>query len=298
MNKNFITWTIIIVLASLSIWYFFLKDYDYSISFNSPVSAGELYQANLNYEYGYMEQPVVGETEPFSKIYKKTSIEGDTINLLWEFFPEDKSGSVAKLKISHPQKNLLTRWQLLFGKTEEQHKIIEETKRFQESTIRNLDLYDITYEGITQTPEAFCACIQLENGVNSKAIEMIKNIDKLSNFVIDNDLKMAGKPRIEILRWDLAANYIAYNFCFPVNTGKNKEISSPLFYKTLPSRPALKAIYKGNYMYSHLAWVNLLEQARNLGHEVVPTPLEIFNDNPEMGGDSRNWETEVYLPLK
>ncbi|MEH6777641.1 MAG: AraC family transcriptional regulator, partial [Maribacter arcticus] len=68
-------------------------------------------------------------------------------------------------------------------------------------------------------------------------------------------------------------------------------------YKKLETTKGIKAIYNGNYITSDRAWYALLRYAKTNGLNVAPNPIEIFYNNPDMGGNSLNWKTEVYLPL-
>jgi len=60
----------------------------------------------------------------------------------------------------------------------------------------------------------------------------------------------------------------------------------------------LKAIYNGNYITSDRAWYALLDYAAKNGIAVTGLPIEIFNNNPNMGTNELEWETEIFMPLK
>ena len=69
-------------------------------------------------------------------------------------------------------------------------------------------------------------------------------------------------------------------------------------YDRLYPKKALKAIYHGNYITSDRAWYALMDYAEKNGIEVVPEPVEVFFNNPNMGGDALNWTAEIYLPIR
>jgi effector-binding domain-containing protein len=71
-----------------------------------------------------------------------------------------------------------------------------------------------------------------------------------------------------------------------------------LNYKQIPATRALKAIYNGNYITSDRAWYTLLDYAEKMKEEVTPLPLEVFHNNPNMGGNELQWKAEIYMPLK
>ena len=51
-------------------------------------------------------------------------------------------------------------------------------------------------------------------------------------------------------------------------------------------------------MTSDRAWFALLNYAQNKGIAVEEKPIEVFYNNPNMGGDELSWKTEVYMPIK
>ena len=57
-------------------------------------------------------------------------------------------------------------------------------------------------------------------------------------------------------------------------------------------------IYNGNYITSDRAWYELLDDAERKNIEVHQTPVEVFYNNPNYGGDELNWKAEIYMPLK
>ena len=69
-------------------------------------------------------------------------------------------------------------------------------------------------------------------------------------------------------------------------------------YLNLNKGQGLIAIYNGNYITSDRAWYALLNYADKNNISVDALPIEIFYNNPEMGGNALLWKTEVYLPLK
>ena len=51
-------------------------------------------------------------------------------------------------------------------------------------------------------------------------------------------------------------------------------------------------------MTSDRAWYAIKNYAKNNAIEVLDTPIEVFLNNPNMGGNELDWTTHVYLPIK
>ncbi|QED37287.1 hypothetical protein FK178_05965 [Antarcticibacterium arcticum] len=287
----------LLLLFLLGVWYFGLKNYDYSINFNVSALPGEVYQKLLVYDYKILENPSVQERIPFKRLEQTATINDTGLNLSWRF--EEKNDSISRIRVLVNQENrFISRLQMLTGRNDIQKKISREAKRLKLALELDSEQYKVEIVGIEKSPAATCACISLENDVNKKAGDMMQTIGKLAAFLKLNNLEMAGKPRIQVNSWDLRAHTITYEFCFPV---ENKNITMPvndIYLKDFPSKKSIHAIYKGNYMYSHLAWIRIHNYAEKTGYEINNSPLEIFQENPELGGDSRFWRADIYVPLK
>lgn len=276
-------------------WYFFLKSYDYSISFQASTVPGTAYQKVLNWDGESTESM---NTAPLKEMFEEKTIAGTPIELKWEFISQSDTTTLVRANVKTIDNNLKERWLLLFGKTELQSEIEEEVRALKESLEGNLEMYSVSLQGEAMSPESFCVCIALDNKVTGKASDMMRNINTLAAYIKENQLEMPAKPRIQITEWNHRTNRIKYDFCFPVSRTLKLPEHPEIFSKSIPSQRALKAIFKGHYGISHLAWYSLLNYAERRDIEVVYSPLEVFNVNPELGGDSRYWEAEIYLPIK
>lgn len=298
MFKKILVIAVTIILAATGFWYFSIKKYDYKVSFKTHNIVGEVYQKLLYYKNGGFDDLEVVEKYPFKKIVQQGKINNSPIEFTWHFLKKNDSVTIVETGVNHLEKPLLDRVKLLFGTTTTQQEVAKELTRFQTSLNKDSELYEVEIIGKTTTPPATCACIALENEVDKKAFDMMKHIHILSNYIMINDLEMTARPRVQVNSWDLKTNNIGYDFCFPVKPGSIGKLHPLITIKIFPVREALKAIYNGNYMSSHLTWVRLLDYAEKNNLEVEKQPLEIFNNNPEMGGNARNWEAEIYFPLK
>ncbi|MCM4160638.1 hypothetical protein FHG64_18445 [Antarcticibacterium flavum] len=297
MHKTNLIRIFLLLLAVLGIWYFILKSYDYSISFKAAGLPGEVYQKILAFDYENLGNINDLNRTPFNEIEQQASVEGTNLEITWLF--EEENDSTTRVKVLVNEENtFLSRLQLLTGSSTTQEILSQDLKRLKWALEMDTEQYKVEITGMVPSPAATCACISLENKIEKKAGDMMQTIGRLAEFMKQNELEMAGKPRIQVNNWDLPANKIFYEFCFPIGTGSIKVPAKGIYFKDFPAKNSIHAIYNGNYMYSHLAWIRILDYAEKNNHEITKTPLEIFQENPELGGDSRFWRADIYLPLK
>ena len=91
---------------------------------------------------------------------------------------------------------------------------------------------------------------------------------------------------------------IQYNFCFPIKQSDSLPKHPEIKYKRYYEKDAIKATYNGNYITSDRAWYALKEYADRNNIEIDLTPIEIFYNNPNMGGDELQWKAEIFMPIK
>lgn len=298
MVKTILSGTVLIVLLVSGIWYFSVKQYDYSVSFDTEAAPGIVYQRVLGWEYKQLQHRSNEKISPFREMVQKVEINGFPLLLHWEFVTVNDSLSKIEVQVKNTEDPLEHRWRQLWGNDAEQKIVKKEIENIEETIEADREFYNITIDGEAISPKATCACIKLENEVGNKAFDMMKNIDYLSSYVNSNNLEMAGKPRVQVVEWDLITDKIEFDFCFPIQAPSAlPQENSPIFIKDMESHKSVKATFNGNYMFSHLAWIQLLHYAEIHNISVERTPLEIFHDDPEMGGDGRQWTTEIYLPV-
>lgn len=298
MLKSLITATVILFLLVTGVWYFLIKEYDYNIHFETSVIPSEIYQKLLYYQFQEIDNIKINRLSPFDNIVQKGELNKEDVKLNWALSRINDTVTRVSVGITNTERSFYSRLKLLTGSSFLKEKSTSEIQQFKSALERDADLYFIEIEGSTISPGSTCACISLKNTVNNKAVDMVQNINSLSDYLMENELDMMAKPRIQVVDWNLSTNIIDYNFCFPIDPAASPKPTQEIFLTTIPEQNSIKAVYRGNYMYSHLAWVRLLDYAKKYDLEIEKKPLEIFNDNPEMGGDSRNWEAEIYLPLK
>lgn len=299
MVKTFLLGGILLIFVASGFWYFFDRDYDYTISFKTSNPTGLVYYELLEYDYATLKVYDQEKISAFRELEQKCELEGSEVSIRWEIAPLNDSVTMVTAQVRNLSSPFVSRLKLLFNSEPAQKKLKEEVILLRQNLNAIAENYRIEILGESISPQTTCACLSLNNTVERKALEMIGSINYLSDFVLFHDLKTDGRPRVHVNSWEPENNrMIDFDFCFPLKEDTVIPEDPFIFKKKIPAQRSLKAIYNGNYIYSHYTWLALLDYAEENGFELKKKPLEIFNNNPEMGGDALRWEAEIFLPLK
>jgi effector-binding domain-containing protein len=126
---------------------------------------------------------------------------------------------------------------------------------------------------------------------------MIANDALITGFLFENQIKIIGRPYLEIVKWDLDKETIDFNYCFPVQKPTNNIVNDVVKFKTLPVVKGLKATYYGNFRTSDRAWFALMDYAKKHNLKLENKVLEHFLSNPFNGGEELQWETKIIIPF-
>ncbi len=214
MSKTILFRIFLFLLLLAGVWYFGIKNYDYSISFKAKQVPGEVYQKILVYDYKNIKNIQETKRKPFNSIEQTAEINEIGLNLNWHV--KEINDSLSRVKVSVNQENrFLSRLKMLTGGNDIQKLLSQEVKRIKLALELDSEQYKIEITGTALSPAATCACISLENQIDRKAGDMMETIGRLAFFLKENEFEMAGKPRIQVKEWDQEANRISYEFCFP-----------------------------------------------------------------------------------
>ena len=126
----------------------------------------------------------------------------------------------------------------------------------------------------------------------------MRNNSYLSGELIGEKVQLDGPPMIEVTRWDRENDSLHYNLAQPIIKSNQLPIHDEIKYKRLFAKRAIMAEYYGNYITSDRAWYAILDYAKKNGIEVEEKPIEVFYNNPNMGGNELSWKAEIYMPIK
>jgi hypothetical protein len=70
---------------------------------------------------------------------------------------------------------------------------------------------------------------------------MIRNDAVITGFLQQNDIKIVGKPYVEVQNWNLDKETLDFNYCFPVD--KNPKLIDNAVVEMIPAVKGLQATY-------------------------------------------------------
>lgn len=286
-----------LLIAGFLIWYLALKPYDYLVTFKVNTTAGTINQSLKQWNLG-LENSNTIQQEHLNNLRQKINI-NDTIYLYnWKISSVNDSVSKVKVYVSAEENSFRNKMSIPFSNTDFEKVTLKTITSFIDILNVHLKEIKVTIIGESTTPSAYCAFVSMEDVQMKKAKGMMQYYSFLNSILASKGVEMDGAPFIEVTNWNIENDSIAYNFCFPIIKSDSLPEHKDLKYKQYNGVKAIKAIYNGNYITSDRAWYALLEDAERKNIVVDETPIEVFYNNPNFGGDELRWRAEIFMPIK
>lgn len=302
MTKKNIIIVVSLLFSVFLIWYLFIKKCDFLITFKTKTSTGVVYQG-IN-EWQKAQAKLTGESykliekNKFDLLTYETS-KGDTTWVYnWEIKPINDSVTGVQVGIKESVKSIYNRLTVPFFDTKfkkEQVKKITDFKTVITEHLSNFKLKSVS-EGTTN--EVFVAYINLKSVLQEKAQNMIMNDATITGYLSRNNIKILGKPYLEVVNWDIDNEMLDFNYCFPIDKNTKYIADKYVSFKTIPAKKGLKISYYGNFRTSDRGWFAIMDYVKKRGKTLELKPLEHFLANPFNGGDEISWETQIIIPYK
>lgn len=290
-----------ILFSGFLVWYFLIKETDYCISFKVNAATGTVFQGIQEWSNAQSlkdsERYTILEKRNFDFIKQEMTKKEVQMHYTWDIIAINDSVTKVNVGIkdlNHSWYNKVTVPFLNSEFKEEQIKKISDFKRGLSEHLKNFKV-KIDGEGVSE--ETFVAYISLKSVLQEKARYMIANDALITGFLFENQIKIIGRPYLEIVKWDLDKETIDFNYCFPVEKPINNIVNDVVKFKTLPAVKGLKATYYGNFRTSDRAWFALLDYAKKNNLKLENKVLEHFLSNPFNGGEELQWETKIIIPF-
>ncbi|AWX44075.1 hypothetical protein HME9304_01075 [Flagellimonas maritima] len=296
MKRKISLVVLFVIIAALG-WYLFIKPNDYLVSFTAKTFPGTINRTIKNWGKSMATNAPLKE---YGVLNLEQQLKfGDTVVVYnWKIIPITDSTSKVKVRIKDLENSLMNKILIPFTSTILEKRSKKNLLDFNQFLNEHLKKFKVNVVGIDELKSTYCAYIEVKGLQSEKAFDMMKDFPFLSGFVKENNMKVNGSPFVEITEWNMENDSIAYNFCFPIIKPDSLPLNNEIKYKKFESKKALKAIYNGNYITSDRAWYKLLDHADNKDIEVTKMPVEVFQNNPNMGGNELEWIAEIYMPIK
>ena len=290
-----------ILFSVFLVWYFFFKENDYTISFKVKTATGTVFQgiqewANIQSEKSD-EQFTTIEKRNFDFIKLTNKSGKEQFEYTWDIDPINDSITKVTVGIKELGHGFYNKITVPFFTTKFKEDQIKKITSFKDGLNDHLKNFKVKIEGAGSSKEVFVAYIPLKSVLQTKAQTLISNDALITGFLYDNNIKIEGRPYIEITNWNVDTETLEFNYCFPVNPNTKIIDSDLVKFKTIPTHKGLTATYYGNMRTSDRAWFALIDYAKRNGFEVSNQPLENYLDNPFNGGDELSWETKIIMPF-
>lgn len=289
---------ILIGLFILLLGYLFIYPYDYIIRFEAKTFPGPI---NQTIKFWHNEVGVEGTEMVQEDLYHLEQLVqvGDSVHRYsWSIDPITDSTSRVTVRIKDMDHSLKNKLLVPFTHAEVEKLGVSYVKDFAEQLNAHIDQFRVRIDGEAELPSTYYAYVNLNTSQKGKADGMMDNYIFITNVLADYQVTLNGPPMIIVNNWDRHKDSLDYDFCFPIIRSDRLPRHPKLKYKRLFPKRALKATYNGNYLTSDRAWYALMDYAGKNGIEVEPSPVEVFHNNPNAGGNSLNWKADIYLPIK
>ncbi|TXD88257.1 GyrI-like domain-containing protein [Subsaximicrobium wynnwilliamsii] len=232
------------------------------------------------------------------ELVQNLNFDGIDYDFHWALSRIDDSTTQVNIGIKDRENSLKNKVNILVNDTDFEKKVKPTISDFIMVLNTHLENFEVKIEGESTSPSTYCAYIPVTTKQFLKAKGMMENYGILSTFLIANGVVLNGKPIVEVRSWDTETDSISYNFCYPIVKKEGLPSHPTLRYKEIKGGKAIKAIYNGNYITSDRAWYALIDYAKKKNIQLKHTPIEVFNNNPNMGGNELTWKAEIYMPIK
>lgn len=289
-----------LLIIVIVIWFSFFKPFDHQIQFKVNLVPGSIYDLLQNIEY---HQSIVYETTIedellFSNLTQSIILNDKPFELFWEFSSLTDTTTQVNLFYKNTNNSLSERYLSLIGLSKNRDTIKEIAKQIKlksQSISKTFKVRDIVFDTI---PAATYLYVNLEAKRHEKALKMISNNHILFAKNQDSLAIKSGNTFIKVDLWQPESDTIQFRYAFPIMPQAVYPIDDLVKVDSMKPQPALKATFYGNYSKSDHAWMVLYQFAIHHNIEVILSPVEIFYNNPILGGDDTKWKAEIYLPLK
>jgi effector-binding domain-containing protein len=291
-----------IMLIGLGIWYFFIKGYNYQVSFTTKQSPSIVYDHLTNWNDGKSQSDSVVSLiskQPFTGIVQNYKFGDSLFKFDWDLKMLDESTTKVTAKVKDEQHSAMQNLYILSPDNHFKNKSISTVQKFGESLVKNAENYRLHDVKDSIIPSQNCAYISVKSKRSEKASAMLKNIFYVMNYIKEHDtIQLTGHPFLEVTEWNTENDSLKFDFCFPINKMENyPKLPSNVSIKKTKERKALKTIFNGNYRISDRAWLQLRDYAAYNNIKTHNLPVEIFHNDPHTGTNSLEWKAEIFMPL-
>jgi effector-binding domain-containing protein len=293
--------SIFFILISFIAWYFLLKQSDYTIRFEAKAATGTIFQGIQEWSAAKTKSNTDNyttvEKRNFDFIKQELNKGDENLVYSWTITPLNDSITSIVVDIKDQNHSWYNKLTAPFIKTTFREKQIARVKDFKAGLEEHLQAFKVQIDGEGESTAAYVAYISLTSLMQEKAQTMIANDAVITGYLYKNNIKIIGKPFVEVTHWDKDKELLEFNYCFPIPKDAKFVINPKVKFKNIPVVKGLKATYFGNFRTSDRAWFSLLDYANKHKLLLDSKIVEYFLANPFNGGNELEWETKIIIPF-
>ncbi|WP_394750367.1 GyrI-like domain-containing protein [Spongiimicrobium salis] len=301
-KKKYIFGSISLLVAAVSVWYFFVKPYDYQIRFEKKTSPGTIFNHVDKWvkALAKSENTVIlnATTKPYTHSEFDLKIKDSIISMDWDFESITDSTTQITISVRDHQNSAITRFKNLVSNPPLKKMLLNKTSKFNRSLNNLLELHKVKIIGEADIPKGFYAFIASKSTIDQKANTMIKLNVEILYWLKKQNIEVIGRPILVTTSWEVPKDSISFDFMFPIQKKDSLPFHESIKFKSHGGGRGIKAIFNGNYRISDRAWFSLYEFAKRNNIAIETLPIEYFRNDPLEGSNAIDWITEIYLPLK
>ena len=299
--KKKIRYTILLLLAGLAVWYFFIKKHDYQIGFKAYHPKGLVYETLQEWNYNKPVKDTViraWHATPYDRVVQWFQPSKDSlVHIEWKLEKVNDTTTQVTGYFTVPDSSVGDRAELLFTETNFVKQSIELSKALRKTLQFKSELYKIAAIDTIEVPAKKYIYVERKTTTKKKARGMIADNGYMMGRITWNKLKLVDYPYVEIQSWDRKTDSISMKFCFPIEQLPDS-LKTQLNYEERAAFKGLRIRYNGNFSRSHFAWYAYDDYFKSQGNEQPSfLPTEIYLDNPNEGGEEIKWRADVIVPL-
>ncbi|MFV5700563.1 hypothetical protein ACM55F_01695 [Flavobacterium sp. XS2P12] len=283
------------------VWYLLIKESDYVISFEVKTATGTVFQGVQEWSSIQLknnkENYVILEKRNFDFIKQEMKKGNAHMEYTWDIQSINDSVTKVNIGIKDLNNSIYNRLMAPFYSTNFKIEQIKKITDFKNGLNNYLENFKIKIDGAGSSEETFVAYLSLKSVLQEKAQSMIANDAIITGFLRENNIKIIGRPYLEIESWNLDKETINFNYCFPIDKSTKIIENELVKFKTLSAIRGLKATYYGSFRTSDRAWFALWDYAKKNDIKIENKPLEHFLANPFNGGVELEWEAIIIIPF-
>ncbi|RRO13873.1 GyrI-like domain-containing protein [Flavobacteriaceae bacterium 14752] len=286
------------LLLIIIIWFSFLKPYDHQIEFEVNLPQGSIYHMVLDTNTWENKSINTKHKMLYESIEQTIEINKKPFKLLWEFENIKDTNSTVKLYFKNKNHSISERYKNLFNQTQNLDSLIQISKDLKDKAHKFSELFSIEIQGLDTLSSTAYLYVEHRAKRADKARDMINSNALLFRKNQDSLVVKNGKTFVKVNNWQPKTDSISFRYAFPVKSQNNYPIDQFVKADTLKAQKALKAVFYGNYSISDQAWLAMCHYAKRKDIELELSPVEIYYNNPMLGGDDKTWRTEIYIPVR